>query len=401
MNLIAYAAPLEVGEGIKAASGVDCGAGVDVSVELGAEVAVEFLGWVEGVGVGADPFDGAEMVAAVVVEGAAEGCVDAAVAPAEREDSAAEAVVEALVGDEVGFRHGLAAVEGEGPQSVLHEGAAHLVLLIVAVALGVVQGHVEMPFGAEGLTPVELEVVLAVVVGLVGVVGRAAFGVGVLAAGVVAAPVFLHLLARGIVPRHVGLLLASEGQEPQRGRAVDVGHLAEIAPELRERAVDVAVGAGVADAGVCAPVSAEESGADTEGLLVRVIHAVASGELGVGVEGRGVGEEIYGAAEGPGAVGARAGSALNLDGADTGGDVGHVDPVDAVALGVVYGHAVGCDVYAGGIGAAEADGGVAHPGAGVACCEERGGHTEEIGHIAAVVGALENILAHVGERHRR
>ena len=394
---------LEVGVGREAAVNPAGGADIEVGVLLAAVVVVVALQGVDGPDIVPHPLDLPEVVAAEGGEGGAPDGVPPAVEIAEGQLPSPEEVFVVLEADEVGFGDGLPVGSGEGVQAIFLEGAAGLVLVVISVVGGQVEGGVEAQLSAEAVADEELQVVLDEVVILVGVVGALAVVGGVFAAGVVAAPEPGHLLLRGVVPGHVGALLPSEGEEADIGGGRRVGGLPEVAPELGGGALDIARRADVAQPRVeapVAPVAADEAGAGAEGLPVGGVGAAGSGEFGVGLLGGGVGDHVDAGAEGSGSVGRGPRSALDLDGGDRRCEVGHVDPVDVVALGIVDGDSVGADVDAGAVGAADAHGGVAGPRAGVGADGDGGGHLQEVGHVAPVVRAEELALPDVGEGHR-
>ena len=187
------------------------------------------------------PGDVAEVSAVVAVPAAAEGGLQVAfVVVDDRGHGAVEIVVHPLLAYQVALGPCLCLV-----QVVLEERALSLVLFVVAVAFGVVEGCVEAQLLAQALVPDELVVLLVVVVGLSVVVVRVAVGVPVFAAGVVAATVELLLILAGVVPGVVGLLHAVEGDELHGGVVAEVACLHEVAVKLRRGAVEVALGAEV------------------------------------------------------------------------------------------------------------------------------------------------------------
>ena len=88
----------------------------------------------------------------------------------------------------------------------------------------------------------------------------------------------------------------------------------------------------MAQARIEAPVVVDAARPYTQGLPVGVVGAIGSRQLGVAVKRRGVGDHVDARSEGSGSVGACAGSALDLDVAQRRRQVGHVHPIDVVAL---------------------------------------------------------------------
>lgn len=148
-----------------------------------------------------------------------------------------------------------------------------------------------------------------------------------------------------------------------------------------------------------APVVAEQPRAYAQGLAVGVIHAVCARHLGVCLVRRRVGKHVYAGAEGPGAVYACACAALYLYVAQRRCQVGHIDPVDIVALGVVDRYAVGSDVDSRPVGATHAHRRVAYAGTGIRGRDDRRRHAQQVGYVAPVVVVFELCLGDVGKCH--
>lgn len=223
-------AVLHVGESRERARDVDGCAAVDIGVGLAADEIIVALVGVDRADVVAYPGYVAVVVAVEAVYCAPERGVYAPLTVVEAEGASAEAVGEIFVAHQVGFLNERAVGVEVWLQAVLNEAALRFELGVVAEILGVVKPDVEAQVVGDALIEQQLEMVLGVVVLLVGVEGGVSVVVGVEPAGIVSAAVALHILERGVVPRHVRLLLAAEGHKAHRGVGAAVSGLAEIAP---------------------------------------------------------------------------------------------------------------------------------------------------------------------------
>ena len=209
VDLVVDHAQLQVGIGVKIGVEVVVGLGVEGVVQFVAIVAVPLVGGVDVNRRVAEPDDVAVVFAVVVEEVVAEREAELLAAVAGREVGGVGVVEEVLAGDEVVLR---AVLEG-GEVIVLVLLVFHL--LVVAVAVGEVEGGVDAPAVAEQVADVELVVALPVVVGLVGVVHRLAVHL-VLARGVVGG-VVVELVVVGAVPGDAGGLATDNGEEFDQG----------------------------------------------------------------------------------------------------------------------------------------------------------------------------------------
>ena len=165
----------------------------------------------------------AEVVVFKVICAHATREIEGAVAVVERDHRAAEVAFEFLAADDVGFLH-LFTVELEGLQTVGCEFLVVLVFLVVAVAVGVVEGGGEVEVVGQLLGEQHLGVLLEVEVDLIFVelTGLADCTVGVVGA------VRGELFAADAVPSVVGLFATTEEDELQRGTLVEISALEEI-----------------------------------------------------------------------------------------------------------------------------------------------------------------------------
>ena len=245
---------LHVGVSGKAGAQVHIGSGIHIGVELAPRVAVVLLQRVYCADIVAHPCHLPEMVASVPVGSPAYGGVDTLARVVYREQASAEIIVVFFQPHEVGLLHKFPASVAERLEAILNESASGLVLVVIAVALGVVERKVHTPAGGELLRAGQVYVVLHEVVELVGIVGRRTVVGSVAPAGVVAPAVFLHFFLGGVVPRHVGLFLAAEREQAHGRAAGGVGKLPHVAPQLRIGSVDVAVGTHMTKTHIHAPM---------------------------------------------------------------------------------------------------------------------------------------------------
>ena len=277
-HAIADVAVLQVGIGAQATRNHVVTLDVDVEVVLAGIVAVILVVGCQRTGVVLDPDDLAVVVVSVAVDAATQCGCQALAGVLQREHPAAKAAVQAFLAHQarllaraLGRHHGL--------QAILLERARVLVFLVVAVAVGIVQRHVEFPLGVERLVPDQLVVGLAVDIFLVLVEARHLAVVLDFAVGVIGA-VVLQVVAADAVPGVVGVFLAAEGDETQRRAAAEVAQLAIVTQQFAARAVTVAVTADVRQARLYRPVVPQQATAHTQCFLVGVERAVTARHLG-------------------------------------------------------------------------------------------------------------------------
>ncbi len=277
-DAVADVAILQVGIGTQAARNHVITLDIDVDVGLTAVVAVILMVGSQRTGVVLHPDDVAIVVVAVAVDAAAQRCCQPVAAVLQGEHAATEAAIHTFLSHQarlldraLGRHYRL--------QSILLECAGVLVLLVVAIAVGIVQRHVQLPLGGERLVPDQLVVGLAVDVLLVLIEARHLAVVLDLAVGVIGA-VLGQVVTADAVPGVVGVFLAAKGDEPHRRLVMEVAQLAEVAHQLAAGTVAVAVAADVRQPGLDGPVVAQQAAAHTQGLLVGVERAIAARHLG-------------------------------------------------------------------------------------------------------------------------
>ena len=273
---------LQVGESRKVAVDIISSAGIDVCVEFAAFVVVVFLQRIDRAHVVAHPCHIAEMMTVEIIHRAAEYHIPPVLLIVDVHKTAAESVLIVFQPHEIRFGHLDAVGVREVVKTVFHQSAPGLVLIVVSVILGVVQRGAHAPVVAESLRQVKLKMVLREEILLITVVSPVTLRIGILSTGIVAPSVFLHILFAGIVPCHISLLFAAEGDETHKSAVVAVCGLAEITPQLRRSTLDISVASHMGDTGIETPVVAQQTGADTESLTVCVVHAVAARQLGIG-----------------------------------------------------------------------------------------------------------------------
>ena len=146
-------------------------------------------------------------------------------------------------------------------------------------------------------------------------------------------------------------------------------------------------------------MSAHESRAESERLLVAIVRTAAEVDAHEGLGADVLGEHVQRGTEGAGAVGRCTHAALNLHRLHGGGEVAHVHPEELCALSIVHRHAVGGDVDARRVGAAHAQRGVAYAVAGVAGHRYAGRERNQEGNVLAMVHLGYLLLIHVGVGH--
>ena len=208
-----------------------------------------------------------------MVGATAENCIEAAMIVIEREHTAAETIIHLLATDEVGFFH-LGVANVVGLQAIFGESATGFILLIVTIALGVVETHIQLPIGRETMLANKLEIPLSVVVGLVVIVAYIAIIIDIFATRVVSATKFSHFVFGGIIPSMIGFLLATKSDETHRSAVGEITALEEERIEIDRSAVDIAVGADVGKTRIKCPVVVDETCRKFERLLVSVKHTV-------------------------------------------------------------------------------------------------------------------------------
>ena len=119
------------------------------------------------------------------------------------------------------------------------------VLFIIAEAGGIVQSDVEIEAFAKQLCPDKLVVLLMIIVSLVVIEARLAVGIGIFSTRIIASPVLLHLLFRGIIPRHVSLFRTVESEQLHERVLPGVGALQEIRIQLARCSLDIAVASDI------------------------------------------------------------------------------------------------------------------------------------------------------------
>ena len=148
-----------------------------------------------------------------------------------------------LVYDEVGvFLYDIACIIQRVFQSVLREFLVGLVLLVIAVSTGVVQGVGPAQAVVEGVGVVELDVVLDIVVGLVVVVPGVAFVIFVFAEAVVGAVHEIGVVGYS-VPGKSGSLAADEIGQTHGIVFIHPAEYCHSGEDLAESIADITVGA--------------------------------------------------------------------------------------------------------------------------------------------------------------
>ena len=132
---------------------------------------------------------------------------------------------------------------------------------------------------------------------------------------------------------------------------------------------------------------------------MRVVRAARKVECGPGLQSDVFGLHVHRCAKCARAIGRSAHSALHLNTSKARCKVAHVYPIEQTAFGIVHRDAVGGNVNATGIGAANAHRGISHAVASIAGGNNRGHGCEQEGDVAPCVKALNLFLRHVGKGH--
>ena len=268
-DAVADVAILQVGIGTQAASDHVISLDVNIEIGLAAIVAVILVVRVQRVGVILHPNDLAKVVVTVTVDAAAQRGIQPVTAILQRENTAAKAAIDAFLAHQARFLDS-ALGRHHGQQSILLERAGILVFLIVAVAIGIMQGHIEFPQGIKRLIPNQLVVGLAIDILLVLVKARHLAVVLDFAIWVVGA-VLLQVIAADAVPSVVGILLAAKSDESHRCAVVKITHLAKVAHQFAAGTVTVTIATDVRQARLKCPMIAHQATTQTQGLLICII----------------------------------------------------------------------------------------------------------------------------------
>ena len=136
--------------------------------------------------------------------------------------------------------------------------AFSLVLLVVSVALGIVQGNIEFPLVSKQLIPMQLVILLVVVIRLSVVIFHMALGIDILTARIVGASVLTLLVFRSVVPCVISTFHTIEGDKLHHGVVREVARLDEIRIEFGGSTVQIAVATDIRKASLYAPMATNE-----------------------------------------------------------------------------------------------------------------------------------------------
>ena len=261
------------------------------------------------------------------------------------------------------------------------------------------QRHVQVEGVREALRGQKVVMVLPVVVRLVVVEARHA-ALLILAAAVVSA-IGAETGRVDAVPRLIAHLATAEGLELEHRAAVVVSRRSVIRAHVRPRTLDVAVRLHVGITGIEDEMVADESRSAAHGVRKGAIATRRRRGLEVRLQPWALRLHGHRGAEGRGTVRRRACAALDLYRLDRRGEVGHVDPENAVALRVIHRHTVNRKVDAPRIRATHPHGDVAHAVATVRSDDHRGRLREEVGQRLARVVLAQLSRRDVAEGHRR
>ena len=193
LNFIVDMAVLQVSVGRQPIQEGIAGFGIDIPVIFGSVVEI-----IVAVGIGIPPTllhpkHTAEVVAVIMVKASAKGSIPPPMLVVEREHSSEKPVVHRLLAHQVALFYQFA-IFLERPQAIFDEIAVYLVFLVVAVALGVVQPHIELQGIAEAVVEQQLPVLLRIVICLILVILPVALLIIILATRVIRPAIEGHLL---------------------------------------------------------------------------------------------------------------------------------------------------------------------------------------------------------------
>ena len=359
---------------------------------MGAVVIVALRG-VEAVGRGSDGRAVAVVVVDEVVPREARRQLQAGRLVLQPRDEATEVIVQILGLQEVNLLDLLRRAVGlrlrEARQPHLGELLLGSVLVVVAVALGVVCREAERQPIAELLGELGLVVALLVVIGILAVARLGGWGAGIDVPSTVVSPAILSLiLGAQPIPGDARTLLATEGQELEDAALPEVARLEEVGVSLRTASIHVAIGGGAPYTRLEGPVPSDTPRRGADLTAQRVEGACEDGDRRLGREGEVVRTQVEASAEGSRAIGRGADAALQLGILDAGGEVGHIGPEDALALRVIERYAVGHHIDPRSIYPAHTDVGVADAEARLTGGHDRGRLQEEVGDVHPEVGLL-------------
>ena len=249
-------------------------------------IAIILLERVERALIVAHPHHMAEMTAIIAIQSTAYHGIDFTRRICQVEKTAAKLVIHELPTHKIGFIHRLRRHRSilifhqnvVGRQAIFHKRAAGLILLIIAIAFGIVERHIECPLRREAVTAKKLEIMHRIIVILVGIERHITILVGILATGIIATAIFLHILFRRIVPRQISTLLTSVSQQAQRRSAGIIAHLTSVGIHIGCCPVDIAVRTDIRQSSFCRPMPAYQPGAHFYCFLVSIIHAIRPGK---------------------------------------------------------------------------------------------------------------------------
>ena len=217
VDAVVDVAILEIGKEVELIEELIIGTCKDVVVQLLTRVIVISAFGVERAHIVLHPMHFAKVVIAEVVERLSESEIETTILIFQRSDDTAEVAFKVLATHDVSLRD-FFAIEQERLQSETLQFLVVFVFFVVTKAIGVVQSCVEIPMLVDALREQSLSVLLEIVVNLIIVERLCGLDISVRVVGAVG----LELLTADTVPRMVGALLTTEGDELQSRSFVDV-----------------------------------------------------------------------------------------------------------------------------------------------------------------------------------
>ena len=214
---------LEIGREVELIEELIIGTCKDVVVQLLTRVVVISALRVERAHIVLHPMHFTKVVIVEVVERLSESEIKATILVFQRSDGTAEVTFKVLATHDICLCDFLS-IEHKRLQSETLQFLVVFVFFVVTKAIGVVQSSVEIPMLVDALREQSLSVLLEIVVNLIIVERLCRLDVSVRVVGAIG----LELLTADTIPRMVGALLTTEGDELQSRSFVDISQLGEI-----------------------------------------------------------------------------------------------------------------------------------------------------------------------------
>ena len=322
-----------------------------------------------------------EMMPVVVIEPTTQRCIQPVVAIVHGEDSPSKPVVHGFLSHQIAFLHPFIAPL-KGLKGIFHQLSVGLVLLIIAIALGIMEPDVQIPLGSKGVVEEQLIVLLRIIIGLVIIEMHGAILGGIhISARIILPPIQLHFFFRGIVPGMIGFLPTGKGNEFNGGIVGIIGTLQIVGVQAHRGTVNVSVGPDIGQAEVECPMVLDQSRTHLKSLFMRIKRAIRAIEFGIRLHRQFSRLHIDACPEGTGSVGRCTRPTLHLHILDRRGKVGQIHPKHIVTLGIVHRYPVGGYINACAIRSAHSNRCIAYACPCIAGSERTGCHAKQIRQV--------------------